>query len=584
MFQQFQQQRERSRSPRKALPGEDWYCPSCCDLQFKNNPACRICGLSRDFGVAELPNLSIDTFVAGHTIDEKALAQFRSLPAEVQKVVMSAGSLHGTRDATAVLISRMSKVGNAPRDGDWFCPSCHDHQFSKNACCRNCGTQRPDDPSLCGPPDAATFLKNHIIDDQVLSRFLALPQEKQQLVIMRGTLNGARDPSAVLSSRITQAQQGTINTGGGTKKPQPNFGGVGGIGTAAVNPMMQMMMQMMGGMQGMQMPDGGMMAGMQGGGAMGSKPAITPRSGDWFCQTCGDHQFAKNALCRNCGAVRPTDGSESKPPDAETFLAVHAGLEDHAISKFRSLDPNSQLVIISRGSLNGARDPNAVLLARIKEVERSQGIVPSGPGGGKGGGITPGSLDWYCPNCYDLQFRNNDSCRICGTSKEFGVKDISSFNPDNFLRGHQIEPHVVEQFTNLSQEMKQAVMAGGSLHGARDPTAVLINRMVKAQCPREGDWVCPSCGDHQFAKNSSCRKCGQPKPANFSSPPQNMAIGGQMGGNQMQNAGMQQQQQMGQQQNLEMQNMMQQMMMQMMQQQAQGGMQQMMQPGSTGGL
>merc|ERR1712061_26808 len=29
---------------------------------------------------------------------------------------------------------------------------------------------------------------------------------------------------------------------------------------------------------------------------------------------------------------------------------------------------------------------------------------------------------------------------------------------------------------------------------------------------RDGDWLCPSCSDHQFAKNISCRKCGEPRP------------------------------------------------------------------------
>merc|ERR1719486_1425170 len=28
----------------------------------------------------------------------------------------------------------------------------------------------------------------------------------------------------------------------------------------------------------------------------------------------------------------------------------------------------------------------------------------------------------------------------------------------------------------------------------------------------EGDWMCPGCGDHQFAKNQQCRKCGAPRP------------------------------------------------------------------------
>lgn len=27
-----------------------------------------------------------------------------------------------------------------------------------------------------------------------------------------------------------------------------------------------------------------------------------------------------------------------------------------------------------------------------------------------------------------------------------------------------------------------------------------------------GDWACPGCGDHQFAKNASCRRCGTSKP------------------------------------------------------------------------
>merc|ERR1712217_206618 len=28
----------------------------------------------------------------------------------------------------------------------------------------------------------------------------------------------------------------------------------------------------------------------------------------------------------------------------------------------------------------------------------------------------------------------------------------------------------------------------------------------------DGDWICEQCGDHQFARNKECRKCGAPKP------------------------------------------------------------------------
>mmetsp|Transcript_129326 Transcript_129326/g.314201 ORF Transcript_129326/g.314201 Transcript_129326/m.314201 type:complete len:99 (-) Transcript_129326:152-448(-) len=27
-----------------------------------------------------------------------------------------------------------------------------------------------------------------------------------------------------------------------------------------------------------------------------------------------------------------------------------------------------------------------------------------------------------------------------------------------------------------------------------------------------GDWTCAQCGDHQFSKNTSCRRCGAEKP------------------------------------------------------------------------
>jgi len=30
---------------------------------------------------------------------------------------------------------------------------------------------------------------------------------------------------------------------------------------------------------------------------------------------------------------------------------------------------------------------------------------------------------------------------------------------------------------------------------------------------KQGDWNCPSCGDHQFAKNAKCRQCGTAKPS-----------------------------------------------------------------------
>merc|ERR1712194_482983 len=29
---------------------------------------------------------------------------------------------------------------------------------------------------------------------------------------------------------------------------------------------------------------------------------------------------------------------------------------------------------------------------------------------------------------------------------------------------------------------------------------------------KPGDWICPSCGDHQFRDNEACKQCGDAKP------------------------------------------------------------------------
>ena len=41
---------------------------------------------------------------------------------------------------------------------------------------------------------------------------------------------------------------------------------------------------------------------------------------------------------------------------------------------------------------------------------------------------------------------------------------------------------------------------------------------------KSGDWYCRNCNDHQFAKNTKCRMCGNPRPSNISSPVKPVAI------------------------------------------------------------
>merc|ERR1740138_853124 len=85
--------------------------------------------------------------------------------------------------------------------------------------------------------------------------------------------------------------------------------------------------------------------------------------------------------------------------------------------------------------------------------------------------------DWFCASCGDHQFARNIACRKCGASRPETDEDATGgFNT-----------------TALS-----APSFGGGGGGG-------------AQAAMPGDWNCPACGDHQFARNAVCRKCGSPK-------------------------------------------------------------------------
>merc|ERR1712130_564399 len=43
------------------------------------------------------------------------------------------------------------------------------------------------------------------------------------------------------------------------------------------------------------------------------------------------------------------------------------------------------------------------------------------------------------------------------------------------------------------------------------PSEGLVQKNSRSQV-KPGDWICPSCGDHQFARNDECKQCSAAKP------------------------------------------------------------------------
>jgi len=125
------------------------------------------------------------------------------------------------------------------------------------------------------------------------------------------------------------------------------------------------------------------------------------------------------------------------------------------------------------------------------------------------------------------QFSRNTVCRRCGHPKPGPgevsapiTADASPLDVENFLLANMVNDQAAQQFREMPPDKQRVVMNRGSLADSRDPTAVLISRMVaikKAQkniCLAGGqDWTCPGCWDIQFARNTQCRQCGTPNPA-----------------------------------------------------------------------
>merc|ERR1719246_385197 len=120
-----------------------------------------------------------------------------------------------------------------------------------------------------------------------------------------------------------------------------------------------------------------------------------------------------------------------------------------------------------------------------------------GGGGGAPGGMKPG--DWSCPSCGDHQFAKNATCRKCGAEKPEGAGAAGV--------GGGMGGGMMGMGGGIGGMMGMGGCMGGGMMGGMGGGA------------KPGDWNCPACGDHQFARNVTCRKCGTPKPEGTASSP-----------------------------------------------------------------
>eukprot|EP00434_Breviolum_minutum_P020851 symbB.v1.2.018392.t1/scaffold1460.1/size117342/4 len=114
---------------------------------------------------------TVDRFIKENELNESAAARLRGATKEVRDACIDQGwnVIENARNASAVVISRIKKIedgkrnknrsrsrsrqrspppkrdrpGDEFRDGDWYCPSCGAHNYSRRTDCFKCGAKKP---------------------------------------------------------------------------------------------------------------------------------------------------------------------------------------------------------------------------------------------------------------------------------------------------------------------------------------------------------------------------------------------------------------------------------------------------------
>ena len=288
-------------------------------------------------------------------------------------------------------------------------------------------------------------------------------------------------------------------------------------------------------------------------------------------QTCGDLCYAYRSHCRTCGAPNPTlaqparrnSSTGAEEVGCMSYYDVQVGAPNSAFVPPRpaSAPPPCQ----NCGHFNPGQ-PNPThpggelargvpfLYAPIQAAPnsacapprpRASTSPPSDPGradrqggrggcgrssGGRGGrgrgrgrggphrrlrkSNLPQQGDWLCESCGDVPYASRSACRCCGSPKPTNAVLIG---PDgHFPNGTEVlasSAATVAAGTGSMENMGYTDTIGGGDYGAVvDKGGQYQNYHTNYSRYREGDWICPNCGDKVFSYRNYCRCCSCSKP------------------------------------------------------------------------
>jgi len=172
------------------------------------------------------------------------------------------------------------------------------------------------------------------------------------------------------------------------------------------------------------------------------------KQGDWICKSCKNHNFANRQVCNKCQAPRPADAGGPAPHGGKGAMQSGGG---------------------AYGGCGGY-----------------------GPCGG-GGGMMYGGGGGYGPNGKGGMMYGGGGGMMYGPCG--GGKGGMMYGGGPVYGA----PQPMAYGCMGSKGMVQIVPFHGMMGGAM-PSA-------SSKPMKEGDWMCPSCGNHNFASRVNCNKC-----------------------------------------------------------------------------
>jgi len=138
------------------------------------------------------------------------------------------------------------------------------------------------------------------------------------------------------------------------------------------------------------------------------------------------------------------DGYGGEHFDVDAFC-LESGLDEKATTELKNLDEASQREVLGRGSLTNTRNPSAVLLSRIRQL--NQGGGGGGGGGGRKGGYSAKNRD-------DLE------------------EEVTRFAKENDL-----DERATACLRESDADILTELFARGPLTDARNPSAMALSRI-----------------------------------------------------------------------------------------------------------